>query len=376
MEPIQEKINEIKLSDLKRIEVFNGTIIIFEGNVAHVSDKKTRGGGNYSMVELKNGTYKYILPLFGNNYSIFFPHIKKGQQLKVMARVKKLPWGDKKRFILKYIAMSNGVIEFSNLGLKKATKTIMHNNMEYSKYFKKFVKEGIEQEYYIGIGNPNAKILIIGKEAAISKDDKVGQVKYKENAKQWVNHIINDNIDELDLSYEVKEGEYLAKSWGKNTWSKYQRLSDYIWNKEPTSHSIDFLERIFTTEINDSPSQQTQNSKKVGLKDRKILFEESSFIQNFPVVILACSDYIKNNDKMREIDNFFHVEFDGGEYRYTKQNWFYTHREIDKTKPKLVIHTRQLSANVKEEMIKEMAAVIKKFLNDNNLALNYYMTKI
>lgn len=81
------------------------------------------------------------------------------------------------------------------------------------------------------------------------------------------------------------------------------------------------------------------------------------------MIILACSNYIQNNDNIREIDKIFGVTYDGddvGRFLFNKGNWFYTHH--DASGRKLVIHTRQLSADVKDDMLKEMAKIIKKHL--------------
>jgi|SRR5690554_256938 len=231
----------------------------------------------------------------------------------------------------------------------------------YSKEFKKFVKNGINK-YFVGTGNPNANILFIGKESAISKDNLEGNKWYYKNASDWQSHIENNTCE--CLSYPIPKEHIFRKekSWGKNTWSKYQQLSDFIFNKNKTPYYIDFLENVFTTEINDSPNKNTNTANKYSLNERKLLLKKSDFIQNFPVVVLACSDYIKNNDKIREIDKTFGVHYKD-EYEkkvYTKSNWFYSHYNDDKTK--LVIHTRQLSANVKTELLEDIGELIRKHL--------------
>ena len=91
-------------------------------------------------------------------------------------------------------------------------------------------------------------------------------------------------------------------------------------------------------------------------------FEKSKFIQDFPVIILACGGYIKNDDKVREIDNTFHVEFSQEYGKKESKNRFWTH--IDKKDPrKLVIHTRQFSNGISKDLIKEMASVIREHLS-------------
>ena len=122
----------------------------------------------------------------------------------------------------------------------------------YSKDFKEFVINGIDK-YYIGSGNPNGDILFVGKESAISKENIQGREFYNRNAISWKEHI-DKNTCEI-LNYPVDENHIFRreKSWGKNTWSKYQELKNVVYKNEKKPYHIDFLEKIFTTEINDAP---------------------------------------------------------------------------------------------------------------------------
>jgi len=233
----------------------------------------------------------------------------------------------------------------------------------YKEDFKKFVINGVEKRYHIGTGNPNAQILFIGKESAITEDNTEGRNWYDRNAKDWQYHIENNTCEML--SYPIPEDHVFRreKSWGKNTWSKYQRLTNHIFEKEVRPYHIDFLENVFTTEINDAPNKNTRTADKSKLNERKLLLKESDFIQSFPVVVLACSNYIKNNEDLREIDEIFGVKYKD-EYPkrvYNKTNWFFSHYNEDGTK--LVIHTRQLSADVKADLLKDMSEVIRQHLN-------------
>lgn len=230
--------------------------------------------------------------------------------------------------------------------------------MEYLDEFKEFVNYCNQNGKYVGWGNPNSKILIVGKESAMEEPDE----SYNSNASMWDNHVSNDTI--MELCHKVEQDVNVAKRWGVNTWSKYQRLKDYIYGSEGFHNRyVDFPTQIFTTEINDTPSLRTAQADKSGISSRKELFQVSSFIQSFPVIILACSNYIQNNDNIREIDKIFGVTYDGddvGRFLFNKGNWFYTHH--DASGRKLVIHTRQLSADVKDDMLKEMSKIIKKHL--------------
>jgi len=244
----------------------------------------------------------------------------------------------------------------------------MNKNLEpttYTNEFAEFVQKGVGN-YFIGTGNPNSKVLLIGKESAIPSTDTAGLKWYYDNAFTWMNHIKNNTCECFE--YRVDENNPLRKGWGRNTWSKYQKLIDYIFEKESKSFEVNFLKYAFTTEINDAPSKNTSIAVKSNLKKRKELFKNSGFIQSFPVIILACSNYIVNNDEIREIDDIFNVTYDGdeeGKHYFTEGNWFFTHHNNNRSK--LVIHTRQLSADVKDEMLQKMALIIRKHLIDHKL---------
>lgn len=244
--------------------------------------------------------------------------------------------------------------------------------MEYTDSFKQLVNACLspDKNKYVGWGNPNAKILMIGKEAASLKDD----YDYLNNADCWKKHIESSTLPAnmlINLNQYSGDDEKilsLRRNWGVNTWSKYQKINDLIFNCGTDGFKnkcVTFLEKMFTTEINDSPSFRTSIADKSEMDERKKIFKESDFIQNFPVIILACSDYIQNSETMREIDYLFNVTYDGddknGKFFFTPHNWFYTHHNLDRSK--LVIHTRQLSANVRTDMLEEMAKVIRKHLN-------------
>lgn len=233
----------------------------------------------------------------------------------------------------------------------------------YKEDFKEFVKKGVVNKYHVGTGNPNAQILYIGKESAIADDNHEGRKWYDKNATDWQNHIENNTCE--ILSYPISEDHVFRreKSWGKNTWSKYQKLTDHIFEKEEKPHHIDFLKNVFTTEINDAPNKNTSTANKSKLNERKSLLKESDFIQNFPVVVLACSNYIKNNDDLREIDEIFGVKYEAEFPKkvYNKTNWFFSHYNEDRTK--LVIHTRQLSADVKADLLNDIGEAIRGHLN-------------
>ena len=152
-------------------------------------------------------------------------------------------------------------------------KKLILNYMEYTETFVKKAKECKITETYIGTGNPNSKILIVGKETATDIENKAnGDEHYvrfqnemlqdfKENAIKWNSNIENlVNADSLPNwiggkdspltsnplfpfkslhSKELKEGQ---------TWSKYQKLHDLIFLNDISTvkeKEIDFHNNFF-----------------------------------------------------------------------------------------------------------------------------------
>lgn len=228
--------------------------------------------------------------------------------------------------------------------------------------FKKLVQANIANNTYLGIGDyEHAEILFVGKE---------GSHVYQENKK---------NNDEISFAREWaaildSNGRKTSKDSNEyrypsgHTWSKYQKLHDVIYPafRHTARMGVNFTERIFTTEMSTIRCKNTSTAQKdpdfdKQLKERKEnFFKNTEFIQAFPVVVLACSNYISEND----IRDIFGVVFDR-KYeipsRVGKRNFsfcIYYNREHSK----LVIHTRQLSGAIPDELLEEIGNCIKDFM--------------
>lgn len=224
--------------------------------------------------------------------------------------------------------------------------------MDREKLFEEFFsccKE--EPKQLCGQGEKNSSILIIGKEST--------------------NVTVENN---LILCEKEKGCGCFPRERGKpyETWSKYQKLIETVYREEyvkgPCDKKlVDFERFAFTTELSSDP--RTHSSfidAKPSIEKRLKLFRTSDFIQSFPVVILACGGYIRNRGigSERQIDNTFGVKYDGdenGKHEKSKANWYFTHHNEDRTK--LVIHTRQFSQNIMNELIDAIALEIRQFLN-------------
>lgn len=240
--------------------------------------------------------------------------------------------------------------------------------MNYSENF----KQAIELGTYLGTGNPNSKILVVGKEVATDVEEGLDKkletqnlVSFNNNCNDWKKNINeqisqenipNWNGDENNPLYAFK-GVKIKKEG--HTWRKYQKLNNWVFDKK-NNNEINFQEDFFITEMSVLPSKTTSKAQKMSnfkdeLKKRKESFLSSDFIQDFPIVILACGNYISGE----EITKIFKVNFI--EEKGNVRQKFWTHWNDEKTK--LVIHTRQLSANVSNELLLGIASEIKKNLN-------------
>lgn len=258
--------------------------------------------------------------------------------------------------------------------------------MKYTEEFKEVVETGV----FVGTGNPNSKVLIVGKEAATNEESTVpierqNTISIQNNSKDWIENIANMVTQEsikpwvydesLDLEKVDNNPLFAFKGCIKkntaDTWKKYQKLYDIVFRGEIDRNNeleLDFQKDFFITEMSEIPAKTTNKAQrdpvfKEKLKQRKNTFFKSEYIQSFPVVILACSNYIVNDDKKREIDEIFEVRFK--EEKGPGNQKFWIHESIT-DKPKLVIHTRQLSNAVEDDLLIGIANEIRNFLKKND----------
>lgn len=267
----------------------------------------------------------------------------------------------------------------------------MENNL-----FKDLIKkvDKYENVEFIGYGNPNAKILIIGKECAIDpKHDKnnIYELSIKNNKKQWLK-IINEtnNFDTGDIPswfsacpMEEKfsplfpfKGEKFTinrkdKTEGTSTtWYNYQKLIDEI-NKaiqkdnsqtpsdRKKDSEIDFLKDCFITEFNDVCSLYSRRSSEViqSIKNRTENLLNDPFFKSFPIIIVACGHYIRQYKHIIDLQKLFEVEWDG-QTVFVDKKWY----NIHKGNGKILIHTNQLSINISNQLLKDIAKECKSII--------------
>ena len=240
---------------------------------------------------------------------------------------------------------------------KRFQKTIELACKKSNDFYSKNSKKSAPNPNYIGFGNPNSKILIIGKELAFKEDD-LEQLQNESinNPYQWQQKINDEFIKETkgkkNFDPEMPYDDYIPTK-GNHTWKLYEKLNQKIEKRHKVANKEIFKRNFFFTEMNTIPSKYSNGLGKQ-IKNKRIeLFKESDFFQSFKIVILAFGSYLKE----KEIKEIFQV--DEGDYSLNKsRNKLITYE--DKTNNKLIIHTRQLSVDTSNELLENIAKKINE----------------
>lgn len=239
-------------------------------------------------------------------------------------------------------------------------------------FYKKEENINEANPYYIGFGNPNAKILFIGKEKGFDQSNKY-QLKTEsiDNVQQW-KFLVENKV--LDTNYQFKielpnidkanfynplqpyKGALKGKGQGQ-TWYYYNKLASLI-NNYPFEKEISQLcSNIFMTELNYQPSKISPGKKNLENElDLRVNFlKENIFYQNFKVIILAFGNYIEE-DKIREMfgNNIELISID--------DNLKLNQRLLvfkDSIKKRLIINTRQLSNQFPKQYLENIADITR-----------------
>lgn len=229
----------------------------------------------------------------------------------------------------------------------------------------------INENQYIGLGNPNAKILFIGKEAGTEIQTKI----YHGSVKSW---------KEKEFNYFKK---YIPKEKKlrnlNHTWQRYQKLYDCILSSldkkrdfdKNDKYEINFVENVFTTELSNLHAPNTMDAKKQKnfnqeLKTRKKVFFQSEFIKQFPIIVIFASDNQYIETYRGEVCKLFGVKF-YEELSCGKRDkiWVHYSEKEDETYPKLVIHTRQLTNGASIDLLKKIAEIVAGFIKKYSIEI-------
>lgn len=183
---------------------------------------------------------------------------------------------------------------------------------------------------FVGFGNPNSDVLIIGQEATSTGKD--FELFFKNNAEQWkrtlegnlyaheLKEIPGSTLDDYSFPtfFNPKNPFYpwpfdYKKS---HTWYNYQKLMDIVCHH--SGNICNFLEHCFMTEMSNLNSEHNPKTKDVeySIAQRFDLMKETvEFWSHFKVVILACGhyadaifDYIKYPTLKKDLFGEAHVE--------------------------------------------------------------------
>jgi len=208
--------------------------------------------------------------------------------------------------------------------------------------------------FYIGFGNPNSDILILGKEKGFEQDNKDQlTVESINNPYEWNNYIVNDfefyktKFNKNSKLYLNAYYPYEGKMKSGHTWTKYNSLIQKIYFNK-TFENNGFLRHTFISELNHVPSKYS-NIKKFNSPTR-LIFLLNKFFRSFKITILACGNYLSKKD----IEDIFEVEF---------CNDLSKPREkllIFKSNNRTIVNTRQLSMDVKNDYIDRIVEHIKR----------------
>lgn len=266
--------------------------------------------------------------------------------------------------------------------------------MEYSNEFKDLIARIEQTKDFIGYGNPNAKILIIGKEEALDIEKECGKEIYeiavKPNWEKWKELKDDSSItpDSIPIWKETRffsplypwKGDTLPTG-GNNTWRNYQKLINMLIPEANKGNITTFHQYAFITEFNDLPSPKSKHKdpnvqKSINDRCEKVL--NHPFYKSFPIVIAACGHYVKDyNIKLEELFDQKFIEMKPVD----KGEWINFHQKDNR----ILIHTRQLSwcskelieriaeycmITMRQELIKILQTNANKFITENKLDLN------
>lgn len=176
--------------------------------------------------------------------------------------------------------------------------------MNAPKSFIDLVYSAETKQEYIGMGNPNANILIIGREPAHDLNSDEGRENYRQdqtlNRTNWKNLIEGKAIEGRCNPRHPFPNQKCLRDNGNNngtaaTWVWYQKLVDLILNRKDGRpyrlRPLDFHEYCFHTDISSAAAKGQKyvdrKLKEQSVSDRSTELFSREFFRRFPIVILS-----------------------------------------------------------------------------------------
>lgn len=268
--------------------------------------------------------------------------------------------------------------------------------MKYSNEFKTLLKS--MSCGYIGHGNPNARILIIGQEPAIDpqKNQEQYQHEIADNVSQWKDIVESstgyETIDHSEnvfgsplhpwanQKYQVRSGleetgNLKAHEGTARTWYNYQKLINnvlelYSPNRNPLTKNdyLDFHRYSFHSDMSDAASKEHRMvcGGKLSVQERIPIFS-SDYFCSFPIVVAAVGHFPRETYGDNYFGDVFNVKFLGnvGDNR----EWININIREDINHPMLLIHCLQFANTISDAYIKTLANYIVEFAEKRNIDL-------
>ena len=237
---------------------------------------------------------------------------------------------------------------------------------------------------FIGQGNPNSKILLIGKDCNIDLSTTRGkgcyEMEYLHNAAQWKRNI-DSGIEPSDVidwvatlaigedkynplypyrglqnikAVRTEDGESF-NGGASASWCAYQSLVEKICDDSFKSSVIDFHQMSFLTVLSSLPSPDKGYNEDVEncVKTRCSKLFVSPFFLSFPVTILACGRFTK--DYHIDIETLFNQKYIG--IIENGNDWM----RIYENKGRLLIQTRHITL-CSDDWLEKIAMKAQKYL--------------
>lgn len=162
--------------------------------------------------------------------------------------------------------------------------------------------------YFIGFGNPESKVLFIGKEKAFSMTSSPHLLLQESinNILHW--QLIANGKDSVNFEFNPKNPRsyHKGKLKTRHTWGKYAQVLVGLKDKEldlkellkdNSESSQNIFEHCFMTEVNHLPSKYSKGKRLIS--ERKELLK-NEFYKGFDVVIIGAKKYL-NDEEIKEI---------------------------------------------------------------------------
>jgi hypothetical protein len=269
-----------------------------------------------------------------------------------------------------------------------------------SRYPKDFVNlvSITKPDDFIGFGNPEANILIIGKEQALNTSTVRGKTLYQieiiQNHHDWDQNINNRTSATKDLVYHIPFAStgspialpisgsaalknamvqwvnifnplwpYMALSSAANipTWTAYQKLV-YSVNaiKKNPKLPYCFWKDAFVTEMSQVPSTTSKGIKNsavaASVNDRIDRILSHPFFKKFPYVVLACGKYVNAIKIKKMFGAKPDPDLTNNKHFIGKGNSFWVYS--NPTSKQKIILTRQFSNGISDALITAIRKVL------------------